>query len=113
MNQELFDSRKARLTKLLALNAPPVIIRGEALLVCQAYAGGRWRHALYAFRVALMASWWSFVQTPVMHALCRLNLYHAGQEPDGLGCGFCLKGCAMLDEEGEGGISPEDRPVPP
>lgn len=93
---ELFAERKARLVKLLGLNAPLVMIADECLLVAQAYRGGKWALARHVTMLALLEFWRFRIAGPVMipiyRFLCRRDIWHMEQGPNGFGCPFCGKG---------------------
>lgn len=87
-----FEERRRRLTLLLELNAPNIIIAREALLVSEAFDGGIWPHVRQVVIEACRRTWNWNVAFPFWRLLCRLRIWHLGQESGGDGCPFCGKG---------------------
>lgn len=86
---DLFDERQARLTKLLAHNAPRIVIAGECELILRAHYGTRLGVARHVLAELIRHSLRWYVQIPVMRWLCRTNLWHRRQDEYGYGCPFC------------------------
>lgn len=86
---DLFDERQARLTKLLARNAPRIVIAGECELILRAHHGSRFRVVSHLAAGLARHCWERYVQIPAMRWLCRTNLWHQRQDEYGYGCSFC------------------------
>lgn len=57
VTQELYIQRKQRMQKLLILDAPTIIIRTEARLLC-ACVHESWRTRLHRWHLNHMPHWW-------------------------------------------------------